>query len=525
MKIIENNPYRILGVYANSPVRERVANHNRLKAFLNVGRQITFPLDLNSCLLSITRTTETIDKANADLTLPNDQLKYAQFWFIKSTPFDEIAFNHLFAGNMANAIDIWSKKDNVSSLQNRIVCALIKADNNSAVKYAETLYTQYANAFIPLVLGNSTTIKSDGLDLAFIDMLSEEVGVDKILPYVTNASWEQHLGGKVIDPLINNIQSAIDKAKGTRKQGSAARLKAGRKLMRDTKPLLAKLKKFLPSTDLRYQMIADKLAQEILQCGIDYFNASNDDDAPQNAMELQIYALSIAVGKMAKDRCKENVDILQKNIDRLPPKEIKKEVDELYKELKYNHKYNEDIEDVFDLLKSCSPYIKKIKNIYGKDNSLYLELSTTVVNYALDFIIKCINQKQEEIKLLNQEVSNYNLFSNDQYMRNIYLTMHAGKHRVRSAEEINDDIKEFRKSYKKMLRIAWKAIKRMETFDMKEDFKRNRFMTNKETLLDMCNSYWVYTSLFAFMGNISFTRVVLWLILIATGFLIYVLNA
>ena len=34
MEIIDNNPYRILGVYANSPLRERVANASKARAFL-----------------------------------------------------------------------------------------------------------------------------------------------------------------------------------------------------------------------------------------------------------------------------------------------------------------------------------------------------------------------------------------------------------------------------------------------------------------------------------------------------------
>ena len=66
-------------------------------------------------------------------------------------------------------------------------------------------------------------------------------------------------------------------------------------------------------------MIADKLGLEILQCGIDYFNGSNAYDAARKAMRIQSYAMEVVVGKMAKDRCKENVDILQKIINDLPP--------------------------------------------------------------------------------------------------------------------------------------------------------------------------------------------------------------
>ena len=50
MNIINNNPYRQLGVYSTSPQREVVANQGKMKAFLKVGRPVTFPLDLNGLL-------------------------------------------------------------------------------------------------------------------------------------------------------------------------------------------------------------------------------------------------------------------------------------------------------------------------------------------------------------------------------------------------------------------------------------------------------------------------------------------
>lgn len=44
MNIINNNPYRQLGVYSTSPQREVVANQGKMKAFLKVGRPVTFHL-------------------------------------------------------------------------------------------------------------------------------------------------------------------------------------------------------------------------------------------------------------------------------------------------------------------------------------------------------------------------------------------------------------------------------------------------------------------------------------------------
>ena len=48
--------------------------------------------------------------AEAQLTLPKDQLLYAQFWFVKATHLDEVAFNHLFAGEIDKAEEICKRK-------------------------------------------------------------------------------------------------------------------------------------------------------------------------------------------------------------------------------------------------------------------------------------------------------------------------------------------------------------------------------------------------------------------------------
>ena len=131
-KLVTLNPYRLLGVYSNSPTKDKVANMSKLKAFLKVGRPVSYQLDLEGVLPPIERTEQIVAAADAKLTLPVDQLKQAQFWFMKDGQFDEIAFNHLFDGDMSKAIEIWNKKDTASSLQNRIVCALINEDYATA---------------------------------------------------------------------------------------------------------------------------------------------------------------------------------------------------------------------------------------------------------------------------------------------------------------------------------------------------------------------------------------------------------
>ena len=324
MNILQNNPYRILGVYSNSPTKERLANHNRMKAFLKVGRPVSFPLDLPQYLSAINRTEATVADADAKLTLPKDQILYSQFWFVKMIPLDDVAFNHLFSGEINKAEEIWKKRECASSLQNLIVSSLIRKDYAYAISCAETLYgnTQYIGQFISAVIGTSGNLNTADLACSFIDILCEEIGAGKLLSFITDTSWKKHIGDETVKPLIDSISDAIDVAKKSKGKGFKARLTAGEKLRKDTRNAILQLKKFLSSTDLQYQMIADKLGLEILQCGIDFYNDSDEADAAFKAMDLQKYAKSIVVGQMAKDRCKENVDILQKIIEALPPSEV-----------------------------------------------------------------------------------------------------------------------------------------------------------------------------------------------------------
>ena len=96
--------------------------------------------------------------------------------------------------------------------------------------------------------------------------------------------------------------------------------------MNSTKKDLADLKELLGVSNMEYQMVADRIAQTILKCGITYFSETTDDDAPDKAMALLKYALSITGGHVARGRCQEKVRKLEtilKNINYLLINEIR----------------------------------------------------------------------------------------------------------------------------------------------------------------------------------------------------------
>ena len=137
MKIINNNPYRQLGVYSTSTQKEVVANQSKMKAFLKVGRQVSFPLDLNGFLPDVLRTEQSVADATSKLSLPTEQLKYAQFWFSKNTQLDEIACRKLTNGDIDGANDV------IQNAFNRLYCSQSKVSLVDKKQHFNTLVSRF----------------------------------------------------------------------------------------------------------------------------------------------------------------------------------------------------------------------------------------------------------------------------------------------------------------------------------------------------------------------------------------------
>ena len=567
MNLLQHNPYRLLGVYSNSPTKERLANHNRMKAFLKVGKPVSFPLDLTQYLGSIERTEASVADAEAALTLPKDQIQYAQFWFVKVTPLDEVAFNHLLDGDMDGAIEIWRKKECPSSLQNLFLCFLIKGYLFLALYYAKRLYSniEYVREFVGYVVNDisleSTVLLIDNLLDKICDYFgakellrvykadrswplvsfAREHGKMKVAPFVNretgdkfkacvfiddkenitlvafwsklgeltpkeiannkehldviqlssgtyklvyretvHGNWRKYIIDKCASKYIADIQNCIELARKSKGKQPKERLLAGEQLRKHTTDSLTELSSMLTHTDLQYQMIADKLGLEILQCGIDYYNDTEEPDAAIKAMSLQKYALSIVVGQAAKDRCKENVDILQKIIDNLPPSEVFTEDKAIKEEL---HKYcqlPDLISHAVTLLENAQPYLVSIKDKLGADNEYYLKISTLVVNNALNNVIAEINEAQKYDPAEERRQRNKKLMEkSDPLFRPLYSSLYNDEFLYES-----EDRKTKYEYIKRVVLKAKKALLIMDVLDMEKCFEQERYLPNRKILND-----------------------------------------
>lgn len=451
-------------MYANSPKRDIVSNKSRATAFLKVNRLVEFPLDLRGILTAPNRTLDLMNEAEAHLAIAKEQIKYAQFWFLqKLSLLDDIAFNHLLAGNLAEAIKIWSKQENLSSLQNRIVCYLIEGKYETAVKTAERLYNKFGNGYTSKVDANCT-LQMTATDLLhqFIDSIGEEIGMQELSGYELGTETKAYISSQTIGPLINKISAEVEKTKKVDHKDPNARIEAARKLVTNTKESFSQLKRILPATDSQYQMIADKLGLEILQCGIDYFKNSEDDDAPHTAMKMLKYARSIVMGSLAKQRCDENIRILQGIIDDLPPKEVIAEDKAIKTELSRFKRLPDKSLHAVNLLNKTKPYLESIKRKLGVTNAYYLNLSTQIVSNALHKLVKEVNAVQNDPQ--------------------ISFRLQLGLELDPTSEN----------KIKSIFSEAWYATTIMDDFDLEPDF-RSHYVENRSILKSMCNQMGIST--------------------------------
>lgn len=394
INVIANNPFRILGVYSNAKQTDIVRNFNKMKAYLNVGRDVSFPIDLEFLLGSVERTMASSQKAQSDINLPIDKIRYALFWFCKGNPMDEVALNNLVNQDVGKAMEILGKRSTYSSLINKAVIALVRGYYTDAVNcYSQIIHNESKRIqFVTEICGGIFHISEDELMHFVIDEMLNIVKPIALLNVLSLQSDKAYASEKALSEPLAKINSEIAKAKSVPGSDALASLKVGRALIRNTKSALSTIKSLVGESSIQYQSAADNLAKQILQCGINYFNNSTDENDVENALEIQQYALNIAVGKLIKDRCRQNVNIL---LEKKEEAACKPFLEAIAIRLKSFQTTSPSIQSAKTLVNTCKPYLVSLKQKLGSTNNLYLTVSTAVANNALGMLISVVNTAQQ----------------------------------------------------------------------------------------------------------------------------------
>jgi len=361
METILNNPYRTVGLLVGATAKEQAKQINRLKKFIEVEQDpqddYSFPT-----LGSLERTLESVEDSVSRLNLDHDKINAALFWFWNGKPLiDEAAFEALKGGDIEGAYQIWENLTTETKDDGKKVWKSISDKNYSAYHNSSVLsLVSGKGAFVSAVVANVKFIESDYFEKLVKDVVDETYRVSKkdiqlnflktVCETIDNkklADLAKYIGEynfaaksdfqKIcVHKPIEQIEQKIETSKNKRKSSKANAAKAGQELFITTANNLTQLKSIVGANDLKYSTIADKVANEILQCSIDFFNDNQEKnsnvDYAKTAMNLAKQAGTIAVGNLTKDRIKDNMNSLAEMIDKelLQAIELLKSVQDAY---------------------------------------------------------------------------------------------------------------------------------------------------------------------------------------------------
>lgn len=438
MNLIKNNPYRIVGLLVGATAREKERQIRRLNQFIEAEQEpqddFSFPI-----LGQLQRTIENVNEAASKLNLDSDKMNFALFWFYKFNEVtDEPALDFLKDKDIRSATEIWTKlvasgdvtQRNCSAFQNLSTLLLNNAFNNSIISENQLskgislklkfLESDFIKDFKALATDETFRTSKKELQLLFLNQVQSEVEKsgtvtsNKFLDILTKQDFsakEDFLKGFVHKP-IEQIEKKIEEARSKRKAIKANAAKAGQELLTKTSSDLAQLKSIVGANDLKFTSISDKVANEVLQCSIDYFNDSQEKDSSsgyeETAMKLAKQAETLAIGKLTKDRVKDNIVTLSEMKDRelLQAIELLRSVKDAYEtnKLKINAEvlsmplgYNQTInwskvnqmieksldwDKVVDLILKVIPQ-KNIEKIKNTNNSFQINEYKSLVDFVI----------------------------------------------------------------------------------------------------------------------------------------------
>ena len=279
MNIIDNNPYRILGVFGNASKKDIERNKSKFNAFLRVNRPVpNLPIDFPFISADIQRSLETISKAEGEISIPIGQLTHGMFWFVSTSHVDEECFLFLSNGNIEEAVDKWKSDGEISSLQNILVCLLIERRYREAVLLAQNIYTVHFAEWKEMysLLSDVTPIEVSHL---FLDSIYSEIPKE-ISSMNWNgllSDWETYINQKSVFPISDKITSLVEQCKKANGDNPKMRYKDAFELLEKTQPLLKELEALLKSDDITLLSLEDKVYSEVLNCSISSYNAVYDE--------------------------------------------------------------------------------------------------------------------------------------------------------------------------------------------------------------------------------------------------------
>lgn len=215
---------------------------------------------------------------------------------------------------------------------------------------------------------------------------------------------KQYIIGKFTDKPASQIESKLEECRNRRTGNASEAVQYGEELLVKTKSDLILLKNVFSESNLRYQMTSNKIAEEVLQCAIDYINfhsSKGSFDPIEKAMHLLQTVKTLNPTGKVKARLEENETIIQNAVKQKAENErvknIQPDIEFISETLKQFQKLSQSITNVQNLLSACKPKLDIVKKALGQTNDFYIQLSSAVVSHAQGMLVASVNNEQSAV--------------------------------------------------------------------------------------------------------------------------------
>ncbi len=434
MKAITQNPYRVLGMYANDSLRVMTANIARIRAYSKVGKVCEFESDYSEIFGKVNRSEETIEEAIKILANDKDKRYYSYLWLHRT---ETLSLN-------VNDIDeiIQSATNNdLDNIVNRLVCAihrgfygLIAINYTDLLNTAENLTESCRRKLLHTLIWHTSTkiqlefwgycnhacnkigdlqrdrakslISKDFNHLA-IERLRSEISLSTL--HKDFPKW------KNLDNLHEWAKFTIDLLKQTSNSVTLIPNAESQLVLSDYANVMLKAcERFY--ADARFKNARD--AEELLSVLRDLYRISYKSDVKEKCADF---------GKKVKEQIKY-----------LAPDFLRSQSDTIQGKIDAFCEKPNEVRWSLMLLRDCVTSLKEIKEALGVDNTYYQRISTQIAEnalYSADIELSTAlrkhnnpaNDKEQARKYLSIVIANCGKLISDIYQLDIEKSFEEGK--------------------------------------------------------------------------------------------------
>lgn len=381
MNLIAQNPYRVLGVFANDPIRVRTANIARIRAYSKVGKECAFESDFTEIFGPIDRSENAIENAISQLSSTDKIPIYAAFWLHRTDSIDK---------GTTDISDILRSQlkedDSLDAAYNVMVCSLWEEHKDVYVEYTLKIFENDKNL----------------TEQAKIQILKygEEHSTEwrnkypSILPFYEKACNEGSVAPNVIK-LIRNayhdfaIDEAIEMAKAISEYRPEQFWCLPYWVEKNMQNVVSIAHSTNPSGDdeieASTQLALTQLGNAILNAGKEYVSAGimwNVKDG-ENLLSSLRNAYRLIYDSKTKEECSEFGKKVKSQITYLAPSKVIKQARIIRKAIQDYCTKPEEARYAIQLIKDCVAPLIDIKDTLGREDLYYRRISTQIADNAI----------------------------------------------------------------------------------------------------------------------------------------------